>query len=1217
MALFGLGSCTQVNVDEAAPLNQKHSVSFASEIETVDTKGLDLVASPDWKGYIDENVHLYENDYEAESHTAIISDDWKTAYFTAVFGEEVIIDAPITKASKGYTYNGIMASGQDGVFTVPSVQAPTTDARIDPAADVLIGCALTFADPFTSSDQIYLGFVRPVAASRLSIVNIDKTDEDGASNALQSVTIYADSPLTGSFTYEDVDFADGSVAFDSTEGSKTITLNYSNEAVKSIQYAYFVCLPGKVHIEKVVVKTSKYIYTKTVDANTTFDAKKFKDIALDLKENTKREANAADPEKLDRTVEFAQASVTLTLGETFNAPELIGDVEGAVITWSSSDEAVATVDAEGKVEILAAGETTITASIAADDTYNAAEASYTITVSEPAPIVNKKFYKASAIEAGIEYVIVSNGQAIKNVEAENVDAAAVEVIDNTFEISEEDAASITWKAIAVTDTDLLQYGKYQFTNASEYLSRISGNSSTSVLKALPSTNSQISTKMKYTMWDYDGSHFVNISIYSTSTSNYYATYNDGWKIATTTGTADIYESRAPQTVSFSSTEAQYDLNPDAEAFVAPTLSGAQGAVTYSSSDETVATVASDGTITALKKGTATITAAVAGTDKYQAAVASYTLTVVDTTPVEGRTYVKVTSAPSNWSGTYLFVKESDNVAFAYNQSNYKVAVSISDNKIVSNECSDYELTVSTSSAGAGKYEIRTTNGMYVYRYGNTVLFDTNISGNNQYYALFSGDGNVTINCQRSGGSNNYFQYSSGAFGFGSSSNAAIQLYKLEEGGDTPDQPVEKTERNLAFSATTATAKIGAENTFPTLSGEIEGVSYTSNNEEVATVNPATGEITLVAAGETTITASAEEDDTYKAGNASYTLTVEAADVPTPGGDVTVSLKKATTLTPGKSYVLVSNGYAALNNGSAKDKVQVNDNTVTLPESQKSAIFFTLNGSETKGYTFTNGDDYFGIYMDINHNPYTYDVRVSATEAPSTNVSLTYLNKGAISSMLNGLIFYKGNNSSYYLYYDATNGWSNFKASNGSAVDSKYNTFLYEEVTGEGDTPVVTTAKYTKVSSLTEGKKYILVDLGENKAFKPILNSGKTGYLNNDKQNAIDVTVNDNTIVADEAVNACQISLQYQDASDKNKFGMVVTIDGAEYALHLNTTGSSVLVADDDTDGYRSTFTPSNGSFKITRKSSYTTYSFRYSASNDYFQVSTTSATEVALFEYSE
>lgn len=57
---------------------------------------------------------------------------------------------------------------------------------------------------------------------------------------------------------------------------------------------------------------------------------------------------------------------------------------------------------------------------------------------------------------------------------------------------------------------------------------------------------------------------------------------------------------------------------------------------------------------------------------------------------------------------------------------------------------------------------------------------------------------------------------------------------------------------------------------------VQGITYTSENPSVAEVN-ATGAVTLKAVGTTTITASFEGNDDYKAGTASYTLNV--VDVP--------------------------------------------------------------------------------------------------------------------------------------------------------------------------------------------------------------------------------------------------------------------------------------------------------------------------------------------------
>ncbi|MGN1251345.1 MAG: Ig-like domain-containing protein [Muribaculaceae bacterium] len=61
------------------------------------------------------------------------------------------------------------------------------------------------------------------------------------------------------------------------------------------------------------------------------------------------------------------------------------------------------------------------------------------------------------------------------------------------------------------------------------------------------------------------------------------------------------------------------------------------------------------------------------------------------------------------------------------------------------------------------------------------------------------------------------------------------------------------------------------------------VTYTSSNDAIATVNAETGAVTGVAAGTVTITATSTETDTYKAGKASYTLTVVDPNAPVVTG----------------------------------------------------------------------------------------------------------------------------------------------------------------------------------------------------------------------------------------------------------------------------------------------------------------------------------------------
>ena len=88
-------------------------------------------------------------------------------------------------------------------------------------------------------------------------------------------------------------------------------------------------------------------------------------------------------------------------------------------------------------------------------------------------------------------------------------------------------------------------------------------------------------------------------------------------------------------------------------------------------------------------------------------------------------------------------------------------------------------------------------------------------------------------------------------------------------------PNSREEITMAFSASSATAILGETFTPPTLTISPEGlpVSYSSSNADVATVDSETGEVSVLAAGTTVITAAFAGNDAYYDNSASYTLTV--------------------------------------------------------------------------------------------------------------------------------------------------------------------------------------------------------------------------------------------------------------------------------------------------------------------------------------------------------
>ena len=103
---------------------------------------------------------------------------------------------------------------------------------------------------------------------------------------------------------------------------------------------------------------------------------------------------------LDKTEGILTAGNTVTLNATV-LPEEIADE--TIVTWTSSDEKVATVDENGKVTAIAAGEATITATAGEES------ANYEVTVEQPKKVTtSNKTYNSSSSSNSSAAVTPSN-----------------------------------------------------------------------------------------------------------------------------------------------------------------------------------------------------------------------------------------------------------------------------------------------------------------------------------------------------------------------------------------------------------------------------------------------------------------------------------------------------------------------------------------------------------------------------------------------------------------------------------------------------------------------------------------------------------------------------------------------------------------------------------------------------------------------------------------
>ena len=136
----------------------------------------------------------------------------------------------------------------------------------------------------------------------------------------------------------------------------TIAYGTSTELTVTGDYAYvgFRSASGAMYLDKVSI-------TWEVDAS---------------------QANLTDTEvTINNPIETANAGKTLEALTATVKDDESQAISGATVTWSSSDETVATIDASGVITTLKGGETTITATYAGEEgTYKPSTASFTLTV---------------------------------------------------------------------------------------------------------------------------------------------------------------------------------------------------------------------------------------------------------------------------------------------------------------------------------------------------------------------------------------------------------------------------------------------------------------------------------------------------------------------------------------------------------------------------------------------------------------------------------------------------------------------------------------------------------------------------------------------------------------------------------------------------------------------------------------------------------------------
>lgn len=305
-------------------------------------------------------------------------------------------------------------------------------------------------------------------------------------------------------------------------------------------------------------------------------------------------------------------------------------------------------------------------------------------------------------------------------------------------------------------------------------------------------------------------------------------------------------------------------------------------IVYSSSNQEVATIDQQGTVTLLAGGTTVIKAEVAETATFNASFIEYTLKVTD--PAALKTFVKVTNDAVT-EGKYIIVYQANddaNSVMALNTTNAgkffgNTEIDLTENKIVTDDKTVmWDITLESDD----HYSISNGNIFVGFKGNNNeaYIYNDYTIGECGWNFIYD-ENNKVFKIQNAGVNTRYLQFNANnnqyRFACYTGSQKHLTLYKQEDSRTAVEVTFNEIDGNQTLFFTKGFTYNSAATATPT-----RPITYSSSNQEVATISTE-GVVTLVGAGTTVIKDSTAADNTYQEGAAQYTLTVRNTSVALP------------------------------------------------------------------------------------------------------------------------------------------------------------------------------------------------------------------------------------------------------------------------------------------------------------------------------------------------